>query len=70
MPELPEVESLARFLAEQAAGRTVERAEVAAFAALKTFDPPLDALRRPHRHRGRRGGASSCCCDRRTRSGW
>ena len=44
MPELPEVESLARFLTGQAGGRVIERAELAAFAALKTFDPPLDAL--------------------------
>ncbi|MFP5377253.1 MAG: Fpg/Nei family DNA glycosylase [Acidimicrobiia bacterium] len=44
MPELPEIEALARFLAERAGGRTVERVELAAFAALKTFDPPLDAL--------------------------
>jgi formamidopyrimidine-DNA glycosylase len=44
MPELPEVESLAGFLAERAKGRTIERAELAAFAALKTFDPPLEAL--------------------------
>ena len=44
MPELPEVEALARFLAERAGGRRVEGAELAAFAALKTYDPPLDAL--------------------------
>ncbi|HET9076491.1 MAG TPA: DNA-formamidopyrimidine glycosylase family protein [Acidimicrobiales bacterium] len=44
MPELPEVESLARFLKERCAGRVVERAEVAALSALKTFDPPVDAL--------------------------
>jgi formamidopyrimidine-DNA glycosylase len=44
VPELPEVESLARFLAEQATGRTIERVEVAAISALKTFDPPVDAL--------------------------
>jgi formamidopyrimidine-DNA glycosylase len=44
VPELPEVESLARFLAEQTAGRTVERVELAAISALKTYDPPLDAL--------------------------
>ena len=44
MPELPEVESLARFLADKATGLEVTRAELAAFAALKTFDPPLDAL--------------------------
>ncbi len=44
MPELPEVEALARFLAERAGGRTVARADLAAFSALKTFDPPLDAV--------------------------
>ena len=44
MPELPEVESLAKFLAEKATGRTIERVEVAAISALKTFDPPVDAL--------------------------
>ena len=44
MPELPEVEALAGFLAEKATGRVIERVEVAAFAALKTFDPPVDAL--------------------------
>jgi formamidopyrimidine-DNA glycosylase len=44
VPELPEVESLARFLAEQCDGRTIERVELAAISALKTYDPPLDAL--------------------------
>jgi formamidopyrimidine-DNA glycosylase len=44
VPELPEVESLARFLHDRASGHKVERAELAAFAALKTYDPPLDAL--------------------------
>lgn len=44
MPELPEVESLARFLQDRAGGRPIERAELVAFAALKTYDPPLDAL--------------------------
>jgi formamidopyrimidine-DNA glycosylase len=44
VPELPEVEALARFLTEQAGGRKVERVQLAAFSALKTFDPPLDAL--------------------------
>jgi formamidopyrimidine-DNA glycosylase len=44
MPELPEVEALARYVAEQAVGKKVTRAELAAFAALKTFDPPLSAL--------------------------
>lgn len=41
---MPEVEALARFLGERAGGRRVERAELAALAALKTYDPPLDAL--------------------------
>ena len=44
MPELPEVEALAAFLRERAAGRTVIRADVAAISAVKTFDPPLSAL--------------------------
>ncbi|MFN2537327.1 MAG: Fpg/Nei family DNA glycosylase [Mycobacteriales bacterium] len=44
MPELPEVEALARFLAEEAVGKKVGRVEVHAISALKTFDPPVDAL--------------------------
>jgi formamidopyrimidine-DNA glycosylase len=44
VPELPEVESLARFLTEQATGRTITRVELAAISALKTYDPPLEAL--------------------------
>jgi formamidopyrimidine-DNA glycosylase len=44
MPELPEVEALASFLRERAVGRAVQRADVAAFSAVKTFDPPLSAL--------------------------
>jgi formamidopyrimidine-DNA glycosylase len=44
MPELPEVEALAAFLRERAVGRAVVRADVAAFSAVKTFDPPLTAL--------------------------
>jgi formamidopyrimidine-DNA glycosylase len=43
VPELPEVEALAAYLRERAAGRTVERVEVAAINALKTFDPPVTA---------------------------
>ena len=45
MPELPEVESLARFVGERAGGLEVVRTELSSFAALKTFDPPLEALR-------------------------
>jgi formamidopyrimidine-DNA glycosylase len=44
MPELPEVEALASFLRERAAGRAVQRIDVAAFSAVKTFDPSLSAL--------------------------
>lgn len=44
MPELPEVDALAQFLSERCAGHVVERCELASFSALKTFDPPLDAL--------------------------
>ena len=44
MPERPEVEALARFLTEHAGGRKIDRVQLAAFSALKTFDPPLDAV--------------------------
>ncbi len=44
MPELPEVEALTRFLSERISGRRVERCELAAIAALKTFDPPLSSV--------------------------
>jgi formamidopyrimidine-DNA glycosylase len=44
VPELPEVEALAAFLRERAAGRAVARVDVAAFHAVKTFDPPVSAL--------------------------
>ena len=39
MPELPEVEALAGYLRERAVGRRVDRCEVAAISALKTYDP-------------------------------
>ncbi|MEV4435808.1 DNA-formamidopyrimidine glycosylase family protein [Streptomyces sp. NPDC049585] len=44
MPELPEVEALAGFLAEHLTGRTVERVVPVAVSVLKTYDPPLGAL--------------------------
>jgi len=44
VPELPEVESLARFLTARVGGRTVTRAELASLSALKTYDPPLSAV--------------------------
>jgi formamidopyrimidine-DNA glycosylase len=44
VPELPEVESLRRLLAEQAVGRAVTRVDVASLSVLKTYDPPVSAL--------------------------
>jgi len=44
MPELPEVEALAAFLAERAVGHAVARVDTPAISALKTFDPPVSAL--------------------------
>jgi formamidopyrimidine-DNA glycosylase len=44
MPEMPEVESLARFLSAKCVGRSIDRVDLAAFSALKTYDPPLSAL--------------------------
>ncbi|MEV0728516.1 DNA-formamidopyrimidine glycosylase family protein [Polymorphospora sp. NPDC050346] len=43
MPELPEVEALGAYLRERAVGRRVERVEIAAISALKTYDPPPTA---------------------------
>ncbi len=45
MPELPEVEALAADLRERAVGRVIDQASVAEFSVLKTYDPPLTALR-------------------------
>ena len=44
VPELPEVTALAADLDARLAGRVIDRLSVVAFAALKTFDPPVDAL--------------------------
>lgn len=44
MPELPEVESLVRYLSERMIGRHVAGLELASIAALKTYDPPPTAL--------------------------
>jgi formamidopyrimidine-DNA glycosylase len=43
VPELPEVEALAAYLRERAAGRRVDRMEISAISALKTYDPPPTA---------------------------
>ena len=44
MPELPEVEGLALDLRGRLEDRAIARVDIAAFSALKTFDPPLTAL--------------------------
>ncbi|MRG60954.1 Fpg/Nei family DNA glycosylase [Agromyces sp. CFH 90414] len=44
MPELPEVEALTRFLRERAVGRAISSVRLASISALKTFDPPVQAL--------------------------
>jgi formamidopyrimidine-DNA glycosylase len=44
VPELPEVQALARDLTTRLDGRAVARLDVVAFSALKTFDPPVTAL--------------------------
>jgi formamidopyrimidine-DNA glycosylase len=44
VPELPEVQALADDLNVRLADRAIARVDVAAFSALKTFDPPVTAL--------------------------
>ncbi len=44
MPELPEVTALVADLGSRLTGRTVRKLELVSFAALKTFDPPVEAL--------------------------
>ena len=44
MPELPEVEALALDLRGRLDDRAIVKVHIAAFSALKTFDPPLQAL--------------------------
>ncbi len=44
MPELPEVEALAQDLRGRLDGRAIVRVDLAAFNALKTYDPPVSAL--------------------------
>jgi formamidopyrimidine-DNA glycosylase len=44
VPELPEVQALVEFLDGRLRGRRVERCELGAVAALKTFDPALGDL--------------------------
>jgi formamidopyrimidine-DNA glycosylase len=44
VPELPEVEALAGYLRQRAVGRRVDRLEIAAISALKTYDPAPTAV--------------------------
>ncbi len=44
MPELPEVEALALDLRGRLDGRAITAVHLAAFSALKTYDPPVTAL--------------------------
>jgi formamidopyrimidine-DNA glycosylase len=44
VPELPEVEALALDLKGRLDGHAVAKVHVAAFSALKTYDPPLSAI--------------------------
>ena len=44
MPELPEVEALALDLKGRLDGHAIARIHLAAFSALKTFDPPVQAM--------------------------
>jgi formamidopyrimidine-DNA glycosylase len=44
VPELPEVEALALDLRGRFADRAIAKVHVVAFSALKTFDPPVQAL--------------------------
>ena len=44
MPELPQVEALRGWLADRLVGRAVIGVQLVDFAALKTYQPPLDAL--------------------------
>jgi formamidopyrimidine-DNA glycosylase len=44
MPEMPEVQGLVDYLRDRVVGLRIERATVAAIAALKTYDPAVTAL--------------------------
>lgn len=45
MPEMPEVQGLVEFLRDRVVGLSITRASIANIAALKTYDPPIDALK-------------------------
>ncbi|MGD8215374.1 Fpg/Nei family DNA glycosylase [Aestuariimicrobium sp. Y1814] len=44
MPEMPEVEALRRYLSAACVGQAIVRTQLVAFSALKTVQPPLEAL--------------------------
>jgi formamidopyrimidine-DNA glycosylase len=44
MPELPEVQALTTDLSRRLSGRVLDRLEIVAFPALKSYDPPLTVL--------------------------
>jgi formamidopyrimidine-DNA glycosylase len=44
MPELPEVQALTTDLSQRLSGRVLDRLDILAFPALKTYDPPLSVL--------------------------
>ncbi|MFT4029769.1 MAG: DNA-formamidopyrimidine glycosylase family protein [Protaetiibacter sp.] len=44
MPELPEVHALASDLDARLRGRVIDRLQLVAFPALKSYDPPVEAL--------------------------
>ena len=52
MPELPEVEITARRLSSALQGAEVESALAPGMVAMKTFEPPLEALEGRARDRG------------------
>jgi len=60
MPELPEVEALSKRLDERTRGRVVTRLEVASISALKTYDPPVSALKGATVRRVERRGKYVC----------
>ena len=56
MPELPEVEALARFLEERVAGMRIASVTLASLSALKTFSPSLPEITGQRVSRVRRRG--------------
>lgn len=44
MPEMPEVQGLVDFLGARLTGLAITQARVSAISALKTYDPPIDAV--------------------------